>query len=148
MKTDLQPLSRISDALAAGTVSPEALLEASLQRIGALDGRVHAFLRLTEKEARAAASASSRRRAAGETPGTARRRAVALKDIFCTEGVETTVRLEDPPGLRPALRRHRGARGCSRPARCILGKLNMDEFAMGSSNENSRLRADAAIRGT
>ena len=90
MKPELLPLSRISDALATGAVSPDALLEAALERIRALDGSVHAFLRLTEAEARAAARASSRRRRENKPIGPLDGVPVALKDIFCTEGVETT----------------------------------------------------------
>ena len=90
MKADLLPLSGISDALASGQVSPEALLEASLERIRALDARVHAFLRLTEMEARTAAKASAQRRKSKKPLGPLDGVPVALKDIFCMEGVETT----------------------------------------------------------
>src|SRR5205085_5701298 len=65
VNADLLPLSRISDALAARSVAPEALLESCLARVKALDGKLHAFLRLTESEARSAARAAGQRRAAG-----------------------------------------------------------------------------------
>jgi aspartyl-tRNA(Asn)/glutamyl-tRNA(Gln) amidotransferase subunit A len=129
----LLPLSRASDALAAGEVSPEALLEACLSRIRELDGKLHAFLRLTEDQARAAARASSQRKARlGPLDGVP----IALKDIFCTEGVETTcgskiLRGYVPPYDATVVRRLKQA------GAVIVGKLNMDEFAMGSSTENS-----------
>jgi len=83
VKPELLPLSQVSDALASGAVAPEALLEAVLQRIRALDASVHAFLRLTEAEARAASHASSRRRREHKPIGPLDGVPVALKDIFC-----------------------------------------------------------------
>src|SRR5438067_3749501 len=136
VKIDLLPLSQISDALASGAASPEALLEASLARIRALDGRLHAFLRLTTDEAHAAAKASARRRSGRKPLGPLDGVPIALKDIFCMEGVETTCGSRILEGYVPPYDAT-VVRKLKQAGAVIVGKLNMDEFAMGSSTENS-----------
>jgi len=136
VKIDLLPLSQISDALASGAVSPEALLEASLARIRAVDGRLHAFLRLTTDEAHAAAKASAQRRSSRKPLGPLDGVPIALKDIFCMEGVETTCGSRILEGYVPPYDAT-VVRKLKQAGAVIVGKLNMDEFAMGSSTENS-----------
>jgi aspartyl-tRNA(Asn)/glutamyl-tRNA(Gln) amidotransferase subunit A len=129
-------LRELSGELAARRLSSAEVTAAALARIEATDGRVGAFLRVTADRARAAAAASDERAARGARLSPLDGVPLGLKDIFLTEGVETTAGsriLEGylPPYDAAVVERLAGA------GAVILGKLNMDEFAMGSSNENS-----------
>ncbi len=122
-------------ALARGEASSEEVTRAALARIAATDGALHAFLAVEEEGALADARASDARRARGEARSPLDGVPVALKDIFLTRGTETTAGSRILAGFVPpfdatVVERLRAA-GAVR-----LGKLNMDEFAMGSSNEN------------
>jgi aspartyl-tRNA(Asn)/glutamyl-tRNA(Gln) amidotransferase subunit A len=130
------PLGQVSDALARGETTPSKLLDESLSRIGAFDGKLHAFLRLTENEARTAAKAADARRAAKKPLSPIDGVPVALKDIFCMEGVETTAGSRILKGYVPPYDAT-VVKKLKEAGAVIVGKLNMDEFAMGSSTENS-----------
>lgn len=121
--------------LARGRTTSVALTEAVLARISAVDGRVHAYLRTEPEAALAQAAEADRRRAAGEAHpllGVP----LAIKDVLCTAGVETTcgsriLKGFVPPYSATAVDRLRAV------GAVLLGKTNTDEFAMGSSTENS-----------
>nr|WP_181788811.1 Asp-tRNA(Asn)/Glu-tRNA(Gln) amidotransferase subunit GatA [Streptomyces phytophilus] len=131
-----QTAAETAAQIAAGDVSAVEVAEAHLARIDAVDEKVHAFLHVDREGALARARAVDAKRERGEELGPLAGVPLALKDIFTTEGVPTTAgskMLEGwiPPYDATVTRRLKEADVV------ILGKTNMDEFAMGSSTENS-----------
>jgi aspartyl-tRNA(Asn)/glutamyl-tRNA(Gln) amidotransferase subunit A len=116
--------------------TPSELLERQLRDIEARDGHVRAYLRLARGPARAQAADADARYAAGEPLGTLDGIPIAVKDVLCVDGLETTAGSKILSGFHPpyegtAIARLRAAGGV------FLGMTNCDEFAMGSSTENS-----------
>jgi aspartyl-tRNA(Asn)/glutamyl-tRNA(Gln) amidotransferase subunit A len=128
-------LVALSAALGRGEFSSEELTRACLARVAALDERLNCFITVTGEQALSEARAADRRIQAGEA-GALTGIPFAHKDIFCTEGVRTSCgsRMLDnfvSPYDATVTRRLKSA------GAVMIGKTNMDEFAMGSSNETS-----------
>jgi aspartyl-tRNA(Asn)/glutamyl-tRNA(Gln) amidotransferase subunit A len=128
--------SAVAEAVARRSVSAEDVTVAHLDRIAALDPSVRAYLRLLPERAVEQARQVDAALAAGRPAPPLAGVPVAVKDIFDIEGVPTTCASRVLDGYRPpftatAVERLEAA------GAVVLGKTNMDEFAMGSSTENS-----------
>ncbi len=125
--------------LETGEVSSVAVTEAYLDRIAALDDRVGAFLRVDRQAALAQAERIDQKRRSGQPVGRLGGLPVAIKDVLCVQGEPTTCASRMLADFRPPYDATVVARLRSADA-VLLGKTNMDEFAMGGSTENSAFR--------
>ncbi|KJY37768.1 Asp-tRNA(Asn)/Glu-tRNA(Gln) amidotransferase subunit GatA [Streptomyces sp. NRRL S-495] len=123
-------------AVAKGEVSAVEVAQAHLDRIEAVDKKVNAFLHVDTEGALSAARAVDEKRAKGEELGPLAGVPLALKDVFTTKGVPTTCGSKILEGWIPPYDATLTTR-LKDAGVVILGKTNMDEFAMGSSTENS-----------
>lgn len=131
-----EPLATLAARLAARELSAIELLDAVIARVRAVDGRVRAFNSFDEEDARAQARASDERRAAGRARGPLDGIPVGLKDVIAVRGQPLTASSRMlaqfvSPYDATVTRRLKDA------GAVLWGRLNLDEFAMGSSTENS-----------
>jgi len=133
------PATEIAAAVAKGDLSAVEVTRVHLDRIAGVDGEVAAFLHVDAAGALAAARSVDEQRTKGEPLGPLAGVPIAIKDVLTTRGVPTTCGSRILDGWRPpydatVVRKVRAA------GLIPLGKANMDEFAMGSSTENSAFR--------
>jgi aspartyl-tRNA(Asn)/glutamyl-tRNA(Gln) amidotransferase subunit A len=136
MELTAQTASELTKLLSSRAISARELVRAYLDRIATDDSVIRAFLHVDGDSAIAAAARVDERRAKGEPVGRLAGIPVAIKDVLCTRGEPTTCgsrMLEQyrPPYDATVIRKLRDADAI------LIGKTNMDEFAMGSSTENS-----------
>ncbi len=128
-------LLELQSQLQSGAISSVELTSTFLARIERLNPTLNAFITVTESQALAQAQAADAARAAG-TAGPLTGLPIAHKDLFCTDGVLTSCASKMLSNFVAPYDAH-VVRACQEAGMVMLGKLNMDEFAMGSSNENS-----------
>ena len=138
MITDMT-LGALERALDAKELSSMEATEAYLRRIKALEPEIGAYISVDEENALAQAAASDSRRAKGEKLSSLDGIPLSLKDIICTQGIATTCASRIlanyiPPYDATCWRKLKQGGGV------LLGKCNMDEFAMGSSTESSAFK--------
>ncbi len=149
------PALDISRLIHLGEISALEVLESALERVSAVDGcpgtldpgdkesgdneKVHAFIYLTADRARAQAEQIDQKLAAGEDPGLLAGVPFTVKDIFCVQGTPSTAGSRIlanfiAPYTATSVARMEAAGGV------LLGKVNLDEFTYGSSNESSAFK--------
>lgn len=131
-----QTIHALHDHLVRGDLSARTLTDAVLERLWTVEDRTHAYITVTDEPARQQAAAADEAFARGEVSSPLQGIPLAIKDNLCTQGVRTTCAsrmLEHfvPPYSATVVQRLQEA------GAVIVGKTNMDEFAMGSSTENS-----------
>lgn len=130
------PAGELSGMLGTGEVSAVEVTESVIERLRSVEEDVKAFITITEDEARTKARQVDEMRSAGEDPGPIAGVPIALKDIFVTKGIRSTAASKILENYVPPYSATAAAR-CDAAGLPLLGKTNLDEFAMGSSTENS-----------
>jgi aspartyl-tRNA(Asn)/glutamyl-tRNA(Gln) amidotransferase subunit A len=137
-------ISQAAEVLRDGTLSSKALTEAYIDRVGQLNPDLHAFLQIKGEKVMQDAKAADERWAAfrkgGEGPGPLNGIPIAIKDVLCVRGFQCTCGSRILEGFQPPYTATSVER-LQKAGAIIVGKTNTDEFAMGSSTENSAFGA-------
>lgn len=138
LNSSLETLSLVEAraAVVEGRTSAVALASAHFERIAAVDPEIHSYLALTRDRAMEQAERVDAAVKAGDVLGPLAGVPVGIKDVLATRGVATTAGSKILDGYRPPYDATSVAK-LEAAGAIVLGKLNCDEFAMGSSNENS-----------
>ena len=131
-----QSASEIAELVSTGEISAIEILERHLNHIEEYEKDVHAFNLVTIDEARAAAEETDKLIAKGKKVGPLAGVPVAIKDNLCTKGIPTTASSKILEGWKPPYDAT-VVKKLKEAGATIVGKTNLDEFAMGSSTENS-----------
>jgi aspartyl-tRNA(Asn)/glutamyl-tRNA(Gln) amidotransferase subunit A len=126
----------IAAAVRAGSISAADVVERNLAAIDEREAEIHAFNLVLADQARAAAASIDAAVKAGNDPGPLAGVTIALKDNMCTRGIPTTCSSKILEGWKPPYNATVVDRLAAAGA-IVVGKTNLDEFAMGSSTENS-----------
>ena len=137
--SDPVTIHELTAAYARGETTPSRVTDAYLARIAKLDDTIGAYITVTADGARAAADAADRRYREGRPLGPLDGAPITLKDVFCTKGVRTTCASKILEHFIPPYDATVADR-LAKAGAVMLGKSNMDEFAMGSSTEHSAFK--------
>ncbi|MFW5864157.1 MAG: Asp-tRNA(Asn)/Glu-tRNA(Gln) amidotransferase subunit GatA [bacterium] len=128
--------------LQTGDATSREITQAVINRIEAVDDRIGAYLYVDREGALAAADAADQARKNGDKPSPLNGIPIAIKDNFCTRGMKTTCASHILENFTPPYDSH-VVEQLRKVGAVIIGKTNLDEFAMGSSTENSGVKATA-----
>ncbi len=130
------PVTLLTEKIAGKQLSSKEITEAYLENISKTDSEIGAYLTVTAESAIKTAEETDKKIAAGEKLGTLAGIPGGIKDNMCTKGVKTTCASKMLENFVPCYS-STAVEKLNKQGFVMLGKLNMDEFAMGSTNENS-----------